>query len=106
MMIVRSRGMGLLASLCAAAALAQVDPEAPKGRLPDVAKPSAYRLDVTLLPDQARFSGHVAIDVALKVAVQRLYLHGKDLHVAEAYAVVGGRRVAASWREVDPTGVA
>ncbi len=105
-MTVRSVAIGFLASLCAANAFAQVDPDAPRGRLPDVAKPSAYRLDVTLLPDQARFSGHVEIGVALQSGVQRLYMHGKDLHVAQVYAEVGGRKVTASWREVDPTGVA
>jgi hypothetical protein len=54
-MNVRAASIGLMLSLCSAVAFAQVDPDAPEGRLPDVAKPSAYRLDVTLLPEQSRF---------------------------------------------------
>ena len=41
------------------------DANAPKGKLPEVAAPTAYRLDFTILPESARFSGHDEIDVTL-----------------------------------------
>ncbi len=81
------------------------DPDAPKGRLSDAARPSAYRLDFTIRPDQPGFSGHDEIDVTLKAATKKLYMHGRDLKVSKAVAVVGGKAVAATWTQVDPTGV-
>ena len=100
----------LLAGACLAflstAALAQTtDPDAPKGRLSDAAKPIAYRLDFTIRPDQPGFSGHDEIDLTLKAATTKLYMHGRDLKVSKAVAMVGGKAVAATWTQVDPTGV-
>lgn len=93
-----------LAGLATAAA-AQTDPQAPRGRLPDLVRPAAYRLDLTVIPERPRFSGHVEIDVALKQGASKLYMHGRDLKVSRAVAKVGGRVVAATWTQVDPTGV-
>jgi hypothetical protein len=81
------------------------DPAAPKGKLPDAAKPIAYRLDFTILPDQPRFSGHDEIDISVKAATKSLYLHGRDLNVSKAVALVGGKAIAATWTQVDKTGV-
>jgi len=81
------------------------DPAAPKGKLPDTAKPIAYRLDFTILPDQSRFSGHDEIDISVKAATKSLYMHGRNLAVSKAIAKVGGRNIAATWTQVDPTGV-
>jgi aminopeptidase N len=82
------------------------DANAPKGKLPDVAAPTAYRLDFTILPEQARFSGHDEIDVTLKQAAKSLYMHGRDLNVTKVVAVVGGKAVPATWTQVDKTGTA
>jgi hypothetical protein len=107
---VRRAACTLLAT-CALAALATIasaqtaDPAAPKGKLPDAARPTAYRLDFTILPDQARFSGHTEIDVTLKTGGKKLYMHGRNLHVTKVVARVGGRAIPASWTQVDPTGV-
>ena len=54
-----------------APAAVPADPAAPKGKLPDAAKPLAYRLDFTILPDQPRFSGHDEIDISVKAATKR-----------------------------------
>ena len=100
--------LGALAALIVsgrAQAQAPADPDAPRGKLPDAAAPSAYRLDLTVLPDQPRFSGHAEIDVALKQGASKLYMHGRDLKVSSATARVGGRTVKATWTQVDPTGV-
>lgn len=82
------------------------DPQAPKGRLPDVATPTAYRLDFTILPEADRFSGHDEIDVILKIATKSLYLHGRNLAVAKVVAVVNGKTVAARFTQVDESGTA
>jgi hypothetical protein len=81
------------------------DANAPKGKLPDLAAPTAYRLDFTVLPEQARFTGHDEIDVTLKQAAKSLYMHGRDLAVTKAVALVGGKTVPARWVQVDKTGV-
>ncbi|HKE96711.1 MAG TPA: hypothetical protein VKB34_20545, partial [Povalibacter sp.] len=78
----------------------------PQGKLPDAATPTAYRLDLTVLPDQARFSGHAEIDVNVKADTKSLYLHGRDLHVTSAVAVSGGKQVKATYTELDKLGSA
>ncbi len=78
----------------------------PQGVLPDTAKPIAYRLDLTVLPDQPRFSGHAEIDVELKAPTRSLYLHGRDLKVTTALARVGTAKTTATYTQVDPLGVA
>jgi aminopeptidase N len=105
-----------LAILCSTTAIAAApapkaaaivaDVNAPKGKLPDVATPTAYRLDFTVLPEQSRFTGHDEIDVTLKEAAKSLYMHGRDLSVTWAVAVAGGKTVPAKWVQVDKTGTA
>lgn len=83
----------------------QSDPAAPKGRLPAAARPTAYRLSFTIDPEQPRFSGHDEIDITVASPTSKLYLHGRDLAVTSARAVVNGRAIAARYTQVDPTGV-
>lgn len=78
----------------------------PLGKLPDAARPTAYRLDMTIIPDQPRFSGHNEIDVVLKQPTRSLYLHGRGLNVRRVAANASGKTVSATWQEVDPSGVA
>ncbi len=108
------------ASLFSTTALAQVravaaappaptiapDANAPKGKLSDAATPRAYRLDFTILPEADTFSGHDEIDVTLKAATRSLYLHGRDLTVAKAVAMVRGKVIPATFTQVDKTGTA
>ena len=82
------------------------DAEAPKGRLPDQARPLAYRLDLTIIPEQPRFSGRAEIDINVKAPTSRLYLHGRDLAIAKAVARVGGKEMPGTWAQVDQTGTA
>lgn len=104
------------AALLPAAALAQAapvapatrivaDPAAPKGKLSDAARPTAYRLAFTIDPDQPRFSGHDEIDATVKAPTRKLYMHGRDLHVSNVVARVGGRTIPTTYTQVDPTGV-
>ncbi|MEO7276789.1 MAG: M1 family peptidase, partial [Sphingomicrobium sp.] len=94
------------AAPAAAPAAITADPHAPKGKLPDGATPTAYRLDFTVLPEADRFSGHDEIDVTLSRPVTSIYLHGRDLQMTRAVAMVGGQAVAANWVQVDSTGTA
>jgi aminopeptidase N len=101
----------LLIAACAAllaaagAAGAQTDPDAPRGKLPGTVVPAAYRLDMTILPDQPRFSGHAEIDVDVRTSAAHIYMDGRNLAVTRAVAMVAGRAIPATWTQVDPTGV-
>lgn len=106
----------LLSLVCAAPALAApaVAPlalpvpaaEIPRGQLTDAVKPSAYRLDLTVDPDQERFAGKVEIDAVLKAPSAFVDLHGRDLAMKRAVATAGGKTYPGTWAQVDPTGVA
>ncbi|MGJ3628195.1 hypothetical protein AB5I41_16795 [Sphingomonas sp. MMS24-JH45] len=73
----------------------------PLGKLPAQARPVAYRIEVTVLPESQGFSGHTEIDVDVVKPTRSLYLHGLGLAVQKA--TVGGR--PARWSEVDASGV-
>ncbi len=77
----------------------------PRGRLSDAVVPQAYRLELTVDPSQERFSGRTQIDALLKERSVSLFLHGRNLAIHKASATVGGKTVAAQWREVDASGV-
>jgi aminopeptidase N len=97
----------LLSSTAALAATPIVpDANAPRGKLPDTATPAAYRLDFTILPESDRFSGHDEIDINLNRAAKSLYLHGRDLEMTKAVAIVGGKTIPVKWTQVDQTGTA
>ena len=99
-------GLSVAALMLTPAALAAAPAPVPQGILPTTAVPTAYRLDLTVLPDQPRFSGHAEIDVTLKAATSSLYLHGRNLKVTTALARVGAAKTAATYTQVDQQGVA
>lgn len=78
----------------------------PAGRLNGAVAPSAYRLDLTVDPAKERFSGHVEIDAGMKQASRTVWMHGRDLNMTKVTARAGGKVVAGSFQQVDPTGVA
>ncbi|PZQ58908.1 MAG: peptidase M1 [Sphingomonas taxi] len=94
------------ASLLAVPALAQAPAAVPLGQLPDAARPLGYRLDLTVRPEQERFTGHAEIDTQVARATRSLFLHGSDLNVTRVVARRGGRTIAARYAQVDPSGVA
>ncbi len=97
-----------LLALCAfvlpASALAQSAPPLPTGKLPDTVKPIAYRLDMTILPEQERFSGHTEIDVELKQPAASIFMHGRDLKVSKAVVKIGKRETPITFTQKSPTG--
>lgn len=80
--------------------------DVPAGRLGDAAVPQAYRLSLTVAPETTEFSGHTEIDVTLPRATSVLYIHGNGLKVGKASASAGGKTIAATYSDVDPSGVA
>ena len=66
------------------------DPAVPHGRLPDTIKPTAYRLDLTVDPAKADFSGHTEIDAVLARPTRTFFLHGKELKVSSAQVTAAG----------------
>jgi len=92
--------------LVAWTSLVVADPsQVPLGRLPSVARPSAYRLELTVDPAQARFSGHTEIDTMLTAATRVIFLHGRDLQVSSAQVRTGASILAAQYTQVDDSGV-
>lgn len=78
----------------------------PLGKLPGTVRPEAYRLDLTVNPDKERFSGTVEIDARLEVPSAVVYLHGRNLAMRRASALVAGKAIEAAWKQEDPSGVA
>jgi len=97
------------AALLAAFAFAApaVSADVPIGELPDIAAPTAYRLDLSIDPGKADFTGVAEIDIETRAPVTRLHLHGNGLAMLSAEAVTGRMAPnAATWEQVHPTGVA
>lgn len=95
----------LLAAVAPSAGRAQSLPTIPRGALPDAARPLGYRIELTVRPQQERFTGHAEIDAEVKRETRNLYLHGSGLEVQRVIARAGGRTVTARYTQVDPTGV-
>lgn len=79
---------------------------APIGRLPALAKPTYYKLDMRVDPREEGFSGTALIDVSLEKASNGFWLHGKDLAVSKVEVTAGGETFVAGWEEKLATGVA
>lgn len=78
----------------------------PLGQLSDAVRPAAYRLDLTVNPDKERFSGHVEIEAMLGTVASFVDLHGRDLAISKAAAIIGGKAIAGNWAVMDQSGVA
>ena len=77
----------------------------PLGKLEGTVTPTAYRLDLTVQPEQPRFRGHVEIDVQVKGGETSLFLHGRALHVTKATITQAGngKALSARYRELEAT---
>jgi len=65
----------------------------PSGRLSDVARPTHYSLSLIVDPKEDRFAGDVTIDIELREATKFIVLHGRELSLVRAEALVGGEYV-------------
>jgi len=83
------------------------DGNEPPFRLSQTVIPESYRLDLTIVPDQERFSGHAEIDITITEPVDVIWLHGRDLAVHKVEIVTrAGERVAATYEQVAVDGMA
>ncbi|MCX2782141.1 M1 family aminopeptidase [Microbulbifer thermotolerans] len=81
--------------------------EAPTGKLPEGVRPTAYRLDLLLDPRRDGFTGQVEIDIHMANAADHIWLHGKNIRVSEATALLpGGKQIPAQYQEMLDSGVA
>lgn len=61
-----------------------LDDAPPTGRLPADIRPTHYALSLRIVPEEARFSGEVSIDVTLTAPRHVLWLHAQDQHTLAA----------------------
>jgi aminopeptidase N len=65
------------------------------GRLPDLARPTRYALDLDVNPDEQGYSGRVRIDVEVARSTRALVLHARGLTITRAEITQGeGRQTA------------
>lgn len=81
------------------------DPEVPRGPLPRTVVPSLVKLELKLDPKQARFSGNTRIEAKVAKATDTIWMHGRDLKIGKAEAIVGGKRIALTAESADVSGV-
>ncbi|MDJ0928584.1 MAG: M1 family aminopeptidase [Gammaproteobacteria bacterium] len=93
--------------LAMASAAASADDDWPRGQLPRVVTPTAYRLNLEIVPDQPRFAGKVEIDVEVAEPVSGFWLHGNGLDVTEAIVITAdGAVFAGQYTQRSDDGVA
>jgi cytosol alanyl aminopeptidase len=68
-------------------------PTPPKLRLPELAHPTHYDVDLALDPSKEEFSGVVGIDLQIDKSTDVLWLNGEELTVQEAVLVLGGEKL-------------
>jgi len=79
----------------------------PTGQLPEGIRPTAYALDLAILPDKNRFSGSVRIDLELNQPTDTIWLHGRNLDVTNIFVLTsGGQKLTATYKEMGTSGVA
>src|SRR5262249_18439002 len=73
---------------------------APKLRLAEAQNvvPEKYRVELTLDPDKAEFSGSIQIPVKINRATQTIWLNANQISVQEASVLAGGKTMAAKAR--------
>jgi aminopeptidase N len=71
-------------------------PPLPSGRLPDTARPLRYSIALVVDPSKERFVGDVTIDVDIPAPTSAVVLHGKNLALIRAEAIVGGASIPGS----------
>jgi cytosol alanyl aminopeptidase len=71
------------------------DPTAPALRLPAVARPVRYAVELVIDPAIEEFSGTITTELEITAPMATLWLDGKELTIDEATFVVGSERIAA-----------
>ncbi len=91
----------------AATQVIEGDVAVPVGKLSREVVPTNYDLALTIIPERDYFEGQTSIQVLVSKPLSRIWLHGDQLDVQEAYITDStGRRIGATYEQVDKTGVA
>ena len=109
-------GLGLVLAACGtvsessdsqALSVDDIVANAPVGPLEASPYPTHYDLDLTLDPRETRFGGTVTMTLALETPASGVYMHGRDLDIAEVRSQVGaGGLVEGDWQMALESGVA
>jgi cytosol alanyl aminopeptidase len=75
----------------AASATPAQDLTPPALRLPAMARPSRYDLDLTIDPSRDTFTGTIGVDLTIDAATSLLWLNGTELTIKEARLASGGK---------------
>ncbi len=78
----------------------------PALRLPQVAKPRQYAVDLRLIPGEDHFTGSVEIDITVLQPASTLWLHGKSLTVGNVTIDAAGAKVSAKAESVGGDSIA
>jgi cytosol alanyl aminopeptidase len=70
----------------------------PQFRLPDLARPTCYKLDLTILPSEPTFKGTATISVEFKERAREVWLNAKDLAIDDVKIAAGGASKSARWQ--------
>ena len=79
--------------------------EIPRGQLPGDVVPVSYTLDLTIVPERDSFSGQAVIELDIDSARDHFYLHGQDIIANDVQVAAGDQLLAASYEQVDDTGI-
>ena len=77
----------------------------PKGPLPRTVVPTLVSLELKLDPKQANFTGTTRIEAQVSEATDAFWMHGRDLKISKAEAIVGKKRIALTATPADVSGV-
>ena len=77
----------------------------PLGRLPEGVRPTAYELELRIVPGEARFTGRVRIALELDRPATGIWMHGQDLDVTRVSARQGNAHIEGTWQQRTTDGV-
>ena len=79
--------------------------QVPTGPLPNGTRPTRYRLSLTIIPEEDRFSGTAAIGIELDQPSSAIWMHGEGLDVTSIHATHATARIPATWTQQTTDGV-
>lgn len=82
-------------------ALATAQQTTPGFRLPNIARPTRYRLDLTIVPSEPVFHGSTIIDINLEAPSDVVWLNAKELTIQKVNVTAGKNSNPARWHISD-----
>ncbi len=87
----------VMVALISAPVLSAARRPTPEFRLPEIARPTRYQLDLTIVPSEPKFEGSAAISIDLKQRTDVVWLNAKDLTIHEVNVQASGATKPARW---------